>query len=99
METQRGDKQNFSWGREQNVAFEKLKQRFTTVPILAHLYPERETVVETDTRDFELRGILSLFQSKRLHPVEFHFQKLNSAQPNYEFHEKELLAIPEVFME
>jgi len=27
-ETLKGDKQKFSWGREQNIAFEKLKQRF-----------------------------------------------------------------------
>ena len=95
----KGDKQKFSWGREQNIEFEKLKKRFTTAPILAHFYLERETVIETDASDFALGAILSQFQDKRLHPVAFHSRKLNLAERNYEIHDKELLAILEAFME
>ena len=98
-ETLTGDKQKFSWGREQNIAFEKLKQRFTTAPILTHLYLEQETVIETDASDFALGAILSQFQDKRPHPVAFHSRKLNSAERNYEIHDKELLATLEAFME
>jgi len=98
-ETLKGDKQKFNRSREQNIAFEKLKQRFTTAPILAHFYPERETVIETDASDFALGAILSQFQDQRLHPVAFHSRKLNSAECNYEIHDKELLAILEAFME
>jgi len=98
-ETLKGDKQKFSWGREQNIAFEKLKQRFTIAPILAHFYPERETVIETDASDFALGAIFSQFQDKRLHPVAFHSRKLNLAERNYEIYDKELLAILEAFME
>jgi len=78
----KGDKPKFSWGREQNIAFEKLKQRFTTGPILAHFYPEREMVIQTDASDFALVAILSQFQDKRLHPVAFHPRKFNSAERN-----------------
>jgi len=99
METLKGDKQKFSSGREQNIAFEKLKQRFTMAPILAHFYLERETVIETDASHFALEAILSEFQVKRLHPVAFHSPKLNSAELNYEIHNKELLAIWKAFME
>jgi len=98
-ETLKGDKQKFSWGREQNIAFEKLKQRFTTAPILSHFYPERETVIVTDASHFALGAILSQFQDKRLYPVAFHSRKLNSAERNYEIHDKELLAILEAVME
>jgi len=98
-ETQKGDKQKFSRGREENIAFEKLKQRFTTAPILAHFYLEREMVIETDARDFALGAILSQCQDKRLHLVAFHSRKLNLAERNYEIHDKELLAILEAFME
>jgi len=95
----REDKQKFSWGREQNIAFEKLKQRFTMAPILAHFYPEQETVIETDAGYFALGAILSQFQDKRLHPVALHSQQLNSAERNYKIHDRELLAILEAFME
>ena len=98
-QTLKGDKQKFSWGREQNIAFEKIKQRFTTAPILAHFYPKRETVIETDASNFALGAILSQFQDRRLHPLAFHSRKLNSAECNYEIHDKELLAILEAFME
>ena len=69
-----------------------------TAPILAHFYPERETVIETDTSDFALGAIVSQFLDKILHPVAFHSRKLNSAERNYEIHDKELLAILEAFM-
>jgi len=98
-ETLKGDKQKFSWKREQNIAFEKLKQRFTTAPILVHFYPECETVIESNESDFALGVILSQFQDKRLHLVAFHSRKLNSAERNYEIHDKELLARLEGFME
>jgi len=58
-ETLKGNKQKFSWGGEQNIAFEKLKQQLTTAQILAHFYPEREMVIETDASDFALGAILS----------------------------------------
>ena len=97
--TLKGDKHKFSGGREQNIAFEKLKQQCTTAPILAHFNLERETVIETDASDFALGAILSQFQDKRLHPVAFHSRKLNSAERNYEIHDNELLAILEAFIE
>jgi len=59
----------------------------------------RKTVVETDASDFALGCVLWQYQGRRLHPVAFHFRKLNSAERNYEIHDKELLAIMEAFKE
>jgi len=55
--------------------------------------------VETDASDFTLECVLSQYQGRRLHPVAFHSRKLNSAERNYVMHDKELLAIMEVFKE
>jgi len=56
-------------------------------------------VVETDASDFALGCVLSEYQGRRPHPVAFHSGKLNSAERNYEIHDKELLAIMEAFKE
>ena len=49
----------FIWGKEQDEAFEELKRRFNSVPMLAHFYLDRRTAIETDARDFALGAILS----------------------------------------
>jgi len=74
---------DFHWGREQEEAFEELKKRFTTAPILSHFYPGRKRVVEPDASDFALGCVLSQYQGRRPHPVAFHSRKLNSAERNY----------------
>ena len=98
-ETLKGDPQKFSWGPEQNKAFEELKTRFITTPSLCHFFPDRETIVEPDASDFALGCILSQFKDKWLHPVAFHSRKLSDTERNYEIHDKELLAILGAFKE
>jgi len=98
-ETLKGNPNDFHKGREQEEVFEELKKRFTTAPILSHFYPGRKTVVETDASDFALGSVLSQYQGRRLHPVAFHSRKLNSAESNYEIHDKELHAIMEALKE
>jgi len=94
-ETLRGSAKDFHWGREQEEAFEELKRRFTTAPILSHFYPGRKTVVGTEASDFALGFVLSQYQGRRLHPVAFHSRTLTSAERNYEIDDKELPAIME----
>jgi len=97
--TLKGNPKDFHWGREHEEAFEELKKRFTTAAILSHFYPGRKTVVETDASDFALGCVLSQYQGRRLLPGAFHSRKLNSAERNYEIHDKELLAIMDAFKE
>jgi len=97
--TLKGNPKDFHWGREQQEAFEELKRRFTTAPILSHFYLRRKTVVETDASHFALGCVLSEYQGRRLHPVAVHSRKLNSAERNYKIHDKEQLAIMEAFKE
>jgi RNase H-like domain found in reverse transcriptase len=55
-------------------------------------------VVETDTSDYALSAILSLFDDEGvLRPVAFHSQTFTGAELNYDVHDKELLAIFEAF--
>jgi len=97
--TLKGNLKDFHWGREQEEAFEELKKRFATAGTLSHFYLGRTTVVETDASDLALGCVLCQYQGRLLHPVAFHSRKLNSAERNYEIHDKELFAIMEAFKE
>ena len=46
------------WTPACNAAFEHLKERFTTGPILTHFDETRLTKLETDASDFALEAIL-----------------------------------------
>jgi len=81
-ETLKGDKAKFHSGPMQDKAFTKLRKRFVTAPILKQFYRGRETVVETDARDFALGCVLSQFKDESLYPVVFHSRKLNPAERN-----------------
>lgn len=53
-------------------AFEELKQRLVTAPVLVHYDPDRETMLETDASDGVLAGVLSQQDNKgEWHPVSF----------------------------
>ena len=91
----------FSWepGSPQETAFQLLKNRFTSAPILKHFDPDLEIVVETDASDYVSAGILSQFHNGILHPVAFFSKKHSPAECNYEIYDKELIAIVRSFEE
>jgi len=89
---------DWAWTHEAEAAFKKLKERFTTAPILAHFDPTRPVIVETDASDFALGAVLSQRDEKgRLHLVAFHSRKFQPAEINYKIHDKEVLAIVDAF--
>jgi hypothetical protein len=89
---------DWSWNPEAEHAFQELKNRFTSAPILAHFDPQKSVIIETDASDFALGAVLSQRdQENRLHPVAFHSRKFTPAEINYEIHDKELLAIVDAF--
>ena len=84
----------FHWEKEQKLAFEELKRRFTTAPILTHLDFDRDVIIETDASDYVSAGVLSQHDDNGvLHPVTFFSTKHSPAECNYEIYDKELVAI------
>jgi hypothetical protein len=82
------------WKKAEQAAFEELKQRFITAPILAHFDPEKPTILEADCSGYSLGACLSqVDRNGLLRPVAYFSQKLSPAQSNYEIHDKEMLAI------
>lgn len=85
---------SFKWNDDAQRAFDLLKERFSTAPVLAHADLEKPFIVETDGSDFALGAVLSQIQSDgELHPVAFYSRKFTPAEINYEIYDKELLAI------
>jgi len=51
-------KTKWSWGERQQKAFEELKERFTTEPVLVTPDLDKEMRVEADVSDFAMGGVL-----------------------------------------
>jgi len=84
----------WSWGERQQKAFEELKERFTTEPVLVTPDLDKEMRVEADISDFAMRGVLSMkCEDEKWRPVAYISKSLNKAERNYEIHDKEMLAI------
>ncbi|KAH0603205.1 uncharacterized protein H6S33_008209 [Morchella sextelata] len=82
------------------IAFNALKEAFTTAPILTHFNPEKEITVETDASDYVSAGVLSQYDDNgTLRPVAYFSKKHSPAECNDEIYDKELLAIIRSFEE
>jgi len=80
------------------IAFNTLKQTFTSTPILTYWVPDAQLIVETDASDYVLTAILSIMtKDNEIHPVAFHSRTFSTPELNYNIHNKELLAIFEAF--
>ena len=84
----------WNWGERQQKAFEELKERFMTEPVLVTPDLDKEMRVEADASDFAIGGVLSMkCENERWRPVAYISKLLNEAERNYEIHDKEMLAI------
>jgi len=80
------------------VAFNTLKQAFTSAPILTHWVPDVQLVVETDVLDYTLAAILSIMtKENEINPLAFHSRTFSALELNYDIYDKELLTIFETF--
>jgi hypothetical protein len=88
----------YEWTRKARDAFQKLKEKFSTKPVLAIFDPEKEITLETDASDKAMGAILNQPDEKgKNHPIAFYSRKLRPEELNYDVHDKELLAIVEAF--
>ena len=68
----------FVWTKEYQENFDLLKEKFSPEPVLSSFSPEHMTVVETDSSDYNIEGVLSQYNNKGwLHPC-IYFSKRNS---------------------
>ena len=79
-------------------AFDKLKKRVTSRPVLIIFDLIKKTIVETDLLDKAIGAEISHPDNKgRMHLVVFYSRKLTPAELNYDIYNKELLVIVAAF--
>ena len=84
----------WSWGERQWKAFEELKERFTTEPVLVTPDLDRKMRVEANVLNFVMGRVLSMkCKNERWRPVAYISKLLNKAKRNYEIYDKEMLVI------
>jgi len=85
--------EKWKWEKEQENAFRKLKEVFTSRSILVAPDLDRELRVEADTSEYATSGILSVkCKDERWRLVGFISKSLNQVERNYEIHDQEILA-------
>lgn len=88
-------KKHFNWTDAAQLAFDKLKQLFTTAPILITPDPGRQFIVEVDTSDVAVGTVLYQRSpiDEKVHLCAYFSHRLSPAKHNYDISSRKLLTI------
>ena len=86
-------KTKWAWEKDQQDAFDQLKNLVCSAPVLRIFDPGKPIRVYTDASGWATGAILLQDFGDGWHPVAFDSKKLNPAQRNYSAYDRELLAI------
>lgn len=86
--------QIFSWGEPERKAFEALKQKLLSAPVLQHYDPKKVCELRVDACKTGIGAILlQEGGDKHMHPVSYISRSLSKAERNYSVTELEGLAV------
>jgi hypothetical protein len=86
--------ETFVWTPEADESFQRLKELFTSAPVLRTFDPDRTTIVETDSSGWCVGGTLLQEDDEGiLRPCAYFSKKNSPAECNYEIYDKEMLAV------
>lgn len=85
--------QPFLWENQQQLAFEELKSKLTSAPVLCYPDFTKPFLLTTDASNHALGAVLSQGPLGKERPVAYASRTLNKSECNYSTTEKELLAI------
>ena len=83
----------FSWGADQDEAFNRLKECLTTAPILGMPRDDGTFYLDTDASDKGVGAVLSQEQDGREVVLAYASRTLSKAERNYDVTRRELLAV------
>lgn len=83
----------FLWENQQQVAFDELKYKLTSAPVL--IYPDfsKPFTLTCDASNYAIGSVLSQGPKGQERPIAFASRTLNKSESNYNTTEKELLSI------
>jgi hypothetical protein len=85
--------QEFAWGPAQQEAFEALKLKLCTTPVLAFPIFDQPFILMTDASKIAVAATLSQVQNGIEHPVAYASCQLNKPEQAYSAPETELLVV------
>jgi len=88
-------KKEWKWKKEYQQAFDELKDKITSQPVLSLSKRETNFRVETDVSGHAIGGVLFQEQEGKWRPIAFLSRTMQPVERNYEIYDKELLAIME----
>jgi len=84
----------FKWSNNEKRAFNELKSRLCTTPVLVHYDEHADTELRTDASLVGIGAILyQLQRNNKWHPIEYASRLLNDAEKRYTVTEQECLAV------
>jgi len=88
----RKDRQ-FTWGLQQQQAFQSMKDRLCTTPVLGYPNFELPFIITTDASKVAIAANLSQVQDRKERSIAYASRQLNTAEQNYTASEQEMLAL------
>lgn len=86
-------KEPFVWTSKAEEAFQDLKLRFSSAPVLVLPDPSQPFIVEVDASDVGVGAVLSQRSNGRLHPCAYLSHRLDPTEARYDIGDRELLAV------
>jgi len=88
----RKDRQ-FTWGPQQQQAFQSMKDRLCTTPVMAYPNFELSFILTTDASKVAIGAILSQVQDGKERSISYASRQFNTAEQNCTVSEQEMLAL------
>ena len=90
----------WEWWEKEQQAFDELRRKLTTTPVMVHFDPGAPIKLKRDASKYVCSGILSQqCEEGGWRPVAYRSKTMQEAECNYDIHDKELLAIIQAFTE
>ena len=85
--------EEFAWGQAQQKAFDDLKHRLCSTPILSLLDLQQPFEIEMDASDYVVNAVLT----HHGHPIAYHSETLSDTVRKYPTYDKETYSIMQAF--